>query len=142
MRFEKIKPPARSTPLTELEVEGRCLDLHRKLDFIGMTWGTDETALTLGWAALSEVLIVQQGQALPLGGLALSFTGLQRFEASFQQGRPGELEYFEFRQDPEPTLIFFFAAGTLRLSAEVCRGDLLIEADEEESGSNPSESVQ
>lgn len=137
MRFENCTRPPAQKPLTELQVDGHTLDLNRKLEFVGLTWGCDDSVLTLGWVAATEVLIVRGGQGVPLSGLALTFSGLRRFEAAFDRPQPGEFEYLEYREDPDPELLFFFAGGTLRLSAELCRADLLFEEDEGLPGSEP-----
>ena len=108
------------------------LDLHQKLRLVGLTYGIEPTTATLGWAAVQEVLLVQRGQALPLSGLALHFAQLTRFEVSFQAEPPGQLEYFELRHDPEPTLVFFFEGGTVRISAESCRAELVTDTGEDE----------
>lgn len=108
------------------------LDLHQKLRLVGLTFGIEPTTATLGWAAVQEVLVVQRGQALPLSGLALHFASLTRFEVSFQEEPPGQLEYFELRQDPELTLVFFFEGGTVRVSAEECRAELVTDGGEDE----------
>lgn len=140
IRFMNLKRPALNLALSEIEVEGVRLDLHRKLRLVGLTFGIEPTTATLGWAAVEEMIVVRRGQAVPINGLALHFTALTRFEVSFQQDPPGQLEYFELRNDPETTLLFFFEGGTLRLSCEECRAELVVESDEEEvneSGSEP-----
>ncbi len=140
-RFENLKRPAADVPLAELEVEGVRLDLHQKLRLVGMTFGIDPTSATLGWAAVEELLVVRRGQAVPVSGLALHFTGLTRFEVVFQQAPPGELEYFELRQENETALVFFFEGGTVRIAFSECRGELVTEADEiredDENGPGP-----
>ncbi|MGH9483182.1 MAG: hypothetical protein ACRD1L_13935, partial [Terriglobales bacterium] len=132
--------PALNQALAEIEVEGVRLDLHRKLRLVGLTFGIEPTTATLGWAAVEELVVIRHGQAVPINGLALHFTALTRFEASFHEDPPGQLEYFELRHDPEMTLLFFFEGGTLRLSSEECRAELVIESDDEpvsESGPEP-----
>lgn len=139
-RFANLKRPQANTPLAEIEVEGVRLDLHRKLRLVGLTFGIEPTTATLGWAAVEELLVVRHGQAIPINGMALHFSALTRFEVSFQEEPPGQLEYFELRQDPEPTLVFFFEGGTVRISCEECRAELVTESDEDdghESGPEP-----
>jgi len=120
--------------LAEIEADGLRLDLHRKLRLVGLTFGIEPTTATLGWAAVEEMLVVRNGQAVPLSGLALHFTTLTRFEVSFQTEPPGQLEYFELRNDPEPTLVFFFEGGTVRASASECRAELVTDTEAGESG--------
>ncbi|MGH9393614.1 MAG: hypothetical protein ACRD1E_05545 [Terriglobales bacterium] len=113
------------------------LDLHQKLRLVGLTFGIEPTTATLGWAAMQEMLVVRNGQAIPMSGLALHFTALTRFEVSFQSDPPGQLEYFELRLDPEPTLLFFFEGGTVRASAAECRAELVTDGDLGDSGAEP-----
>lgn len=115
-------------------MDGLRLDLHRKLRLVGLTFGIEPTTATLGWAAEEEMLVEHHGQAIPLSGLALHFTTLTRFEVSFQREPPGQLEYFELRNDPEPTLLFFFEGGTVRVSAAECRAELVTDSEGIESG--------
>jgi hypothetical protein len=140
-RFENLKRPPADVPLAEMEVEGVRLDLHQKLRLVGMTFGIEPTSATLGWAAVEEVLAVRGGQAIPVSGLALHFTGLSRFEVAFQQAPPGELEYFELRQEGETALLFFFEGGTVRIGFGEIRAELVTEADDiredDESGPDP-----
>lgn len=131
MRWSNVHPPKANTPLTEMRVGTTQIDLNAKLQFIGLTWGADDSVVTMGWAAIAEVLVVRGAQVLPLDGLALQFAGLSRLELAFQGREPGALEYFELQDDPEPTMLFFFEAGTIRLTARECRGDLLFESEEE-----------
>lgn len=143
MRWSNIQPPKPNTPLTEMRVGTTQIDLNTKLQFIGLTWGADDSVVTMGWAAIAEVLVVRSAQVLPLDGLALQFAGLSRLELAFQGREPGALEYFELQDDPEPTLLFYFEGGTIRLAAHECRGDLLFESDEEaEPGSEPEPPLQ
>jgi hypothetical protein len=130
-RFENWKRPAPNVALSEIEVEGVRLDLHAKLRLVGLTYGIEPTTATLGWAAVSEVLRVIRGQAVPVTGLALHCIDVSRFEVSFQTEPPGQLEYFELRHDPELTLIFFFEGGTVRLSGGTFRAELITESDDE-----------
>jgi hypothetical protein len=127
--------------LAELEVEGVRLDLHQKLRLVGLTFGIEPTSATLGWAVLGEIHVIRGGQALPICGLALHFSSLTRFEVSFQQKAPGQLDYFEFRHDPEPTLVFFFEGGTVRISGSDCRAELVTDteddAEDDETGTPP-----
>lgn len=136
MQFDRIAPPAPDTPLTELQVEGATLDLHQLLQFIGLTYGAEEATVTMGWAATREVPVRREGKPAVLSGLALTLSDVSRFEVSFQpapESAPdaalmaGSLDYFEFRHDPEPTLVFFFESGTIRLSGGVLRGEVLVE---------------
>ena len=136
-RFENLKRPPLEVPLSELEVEGLRLDLHGKLRLVGMTYGIDPTSATMGWAAIEEVLVVRHGRALPISGLALHFSSLTRFEISFQSEPPGQLDYFELRHDPELTLIWFFEGGTVRISCEECRAELVLEGEEESPEPGP-----
>ncbi len=131
MQWSNIHPPKANNPTTEMRIGTTQIDLNTKLQFIGLTWGADDSVVTMGWAAIAEVLVAREGQVLPLDGLALQFSGLSRLELAFQGQDTGALEYFEFQDDPEPTLLFFFEGGTIRLSARECRGDLLFESDEE-----------
>lgn len=132
IRFINLKRPAANLALSEIEVEGVRLDLHHKMRLVGLTFGIEPTTATLGWAAMEEVLVVRHGQAIPISGLALHCATLTRFEVSFQQQPPGLLEYFELRHDPEMTLVFFFEGGTLRVSCEECRAELVTDGDEDE----------
>jgi len=138
-RFANLKRPPANTPLSEIEVEGVQLDQHRKLRLVGLTFGIEPTTATLGWAAVEEMLVVRHGQAIPINGMALHFASLSRFEISFQQDPPGQLEYFELRHDPEPTMVFFFEGGTVRISCEECRAELVTESDEDEGSDGSSE---
>lgn len=131
MRFQHLKPPAFKTALAEIEVEGTRLDLHAKLQLAGLTYGIAPATVTLGWAARGEIMIVRAGRALQLSGLALHFHGVRRFEVAIPESEPGDLEYFELRRDPEPALIFFFENGTVRVSAEQCHAELVIEGDDD-----------
>ncbi|MGH9416559.1 MAG: hypothetical protein ACRD01_08020 [Terriglobales bacterium] len=121
------------TALADVEVEGVRLDLHRKLRLVGLTYGIEPTTATLGWAAVEDLSVIRAGQAVAVNGLALHFTGLSRFEVSLQEEPPGQLDYFELRQDPEMTLVFFFEGGTLRISADECRAELVTESADEEA---------
>jgi hypothetical protein len=140
-RFENVKRPSADAPLAELEVEGVRLDLHQKLRLVGMTFGIEPTSATLGWAAVEELLVVRGGRAIPVSGLALHFTELSRFEVAFQQSPPGELEYFELRQEGETSLVFFFEGGTVRIGFGELRAELVTESDDiredDESGPDP-----
>lgn len=132
MRFDRIVPPAADTPLAELEVEGAKLDLHGFLQFIGLTYGPDDGSVTMGWTATREVTLRHDGNSGTLAGLALTWTEVSRFEASFQAAagaalRPGAMDYFEFRNDPEATMVFFFELGTLRISGGALHGEVLFE---------------
>lgn len=143
MRFVDIRPPRANTPLTELVVGNTQIDLSSKLQFIGLTWGAEDAMVTLGWAAIAEVLVVHGAQVLPLDGLALQFTGLTRLEIAFQGDQPGALEYFELQKGAEPSLLFYFEGGTVRLSARECSGNLLFEDDsEDESDDSPAAPIQ
>jgi hypothetical protein len=143
LRWSNIHPPKANTALTELRIGSTQIDLNSKVQFIGLTWGADDSVVTMGWAAIAEVLVVRGAQVLPLDGLALQFAGLSRFELAFQGSEPGALEYFELQEDPEPTLLFYFEGGTIRLTPQECRGDLLFESDEEpESDEGPETPVQ
>lgn len=130
MRFHNLKSPTPKTALAEIEVEGTRLDLHAKLQLVGLTYGIAPASVTLGWAARGELLAVRAGRALPVSGLALHFHGVGRFEAAIPESEPGDLEYFEFRRDPEPALIFFFEKGTLRVSADECHAELVMESED------------
>lgn len=143
IRWSNIHPPKANTALTEMRIGSTQIDLNTKMQFIGLTWGADDSVVTMGWAAVAEVLVVRGAQVLPLDGLALQFAGLSRLELAFQGSEPGALEYFELQIDPEPTLLFFFEGGTIRLTPRECRGDLLFESDEEpESEGGPGAPLQ
>lgn len=131
MRWANLHPPKANTPLTEMRVGTTQIDLNAKMQFIGLTWGADDSVVTMGWAAIAEVLVVRGAQVLPLDGLALQFASLSRLELAFQGKEPGALEYFELQADPEPTLLFFFEGGTIRVASRECRADLLFEDEEE-----------
>jgi len=131
MQLENWKRPALNVALEEIEVEGLGLDLHRKLRLVGLTYGIDPTSATLGWAAVAPLIAIRGGQALPISGLALHCSGIARFEVSFQTEPPGQLEYLELRRDPEDTLVFFFEGGTVRISCERCRAELILDGEDE-----------
>lgn len=130
VRFDNWKRPQANQALSEIEVEGVRLDLHDKLRLVGLTYGIEPTTATLGWAAADEVLCVRQGRAIAISGLALHCVELSRFEVSFQNDPPGQLEYFELRHDPELTLIFFFEGGSVRLSGAVFQAELITDTDD------------
>jgi hypothetical protein len=130
-RFDNWKRPAANQALSEIEVEGVRLDLHDKLRLVGLTFGIEPTTATLGWAAAGEVLRVRNGQAVAISGVALHCVELNRFEVSFKNESPGQLEYFELRHDPELTLIFFFEGGTVRLSGALFRAELITDSDDD-----------
>ena len=132
IRFENLKRPPLNVALSEIEVEGTRLDLHGKFRLVGMTFGIEPTTATMGWAAVEEIIAVRQGRALPISGLALHCSSLTRFEVSFQEEPPGQLEYFELRNDPEMSLLFFFEGGTVRISCGECRAELVIESDDDD----------
>ena len=132
IRFENLKRPALNTPLSEIEVEGVRLDLHHQLRMVGLTFGLEPTAATLGWAATGRLMVIRRGRALPISGLALHFVELSRFEVAFAAEPPGQLEYLEVRSEPDPELLFFFEAGTIRIGCAFCRAELVTDADEEE----------
>lgn len=139
IRFENLKRPAANVPLAEIEVEGVCLDLHQKLRLVGLTFGIEPTTATLGWAAVEEMVVIRKGQAVPISGLALHCSDIVRFEVSFQEEPPGQLEYFELRQEKgaekgsaaEVSLRFFFEGGTVRISCDACRAELVTDAEDE-----------
>ncbi|MGH9519841.1 MAG: hypothetical protein ACRD2D_09320 [Terriglobales bacterium] len=161
MRFHNLKSPPFKTALAELEVEGTRLDLHAKLQLVGLTYGIAPASVTLGWAARSETLVIRGGRALPVIGLALHFHGVRRFEVAIPESEPGDLEYFELRRDAQPgggaqgvpaarraraaegrsaevdeetAFIFFFEKGTVRVSAEECHAELVMEGEDDTSG--------
>lgn len=134
MRFQHLKPPAFKTALAEIEVEGTRLDLHASLQLVGLTYGIAPATVTLGWAARGQTTVIRAGRALPLSGLALHFHGVTRFEVAIPSSEPGDLEYFELRRDPDPALIFFFENGTVRVSAEECHAELVLEGEDDVSG--------
>lgn len=141
MKFEQIVAPAAETPLQELEIAGARLDLHDGLRFIGLTYGDEDATVTMGWAARRETTLRGQGAPRRLAGATLTFIGVSRFEVALQappQDAPeaddsasalsfGDLDYFEFRRDPEPALLFFFERGTIRIAAPLARGEVLVE---------------
>jgi hypothetical protein len=141
-RFDGLKPPRVNHPLSEMEVGGVRIDLHQQMKLVGFTYGIEPTTATLGWAAISETLLIRDGQALPISGMALHFSELSRFESAFQTDPPGALEYYELRRAskaaPELEIVFHFEGGTLRIACGLCRGELVIatDDDEEESGTN------
>jgi hypothetical protein len=120
--------------LAEVEVEGVRLDLHQQMRLVGLTYGVEPTSATLGWAVTEEMTIVRGGQLVPVSGLALHFIGLTRFEVAFDQESPGQLDYFELRRDPDPSLRFFFEGGTIRIAAEGCRAELVLGGEEDDGG--------
>lgn len=136
MRFDNWKRPPLDTAVSEIEVEGVRLDLHDKLRLVGLTFGLEPMTATLGWAATSPLLVVRQGRALPVSGLALHGIDLNRFEVAFEAEPPGLLEYFEFRQK-DKSLLFFFEGGTIRLGCAVCRAELVVEGEAETEAASP-----
>ena len=144
LRFERVAPLPLHTPLTEMQVEGAQLDLRNLLQFVGITFGAEEAAVTLGWGVSREVRVRREGQPATLAGLTLTVTGLTRFEVALAANAPGgpvaaaagataalagALEYLEYRLDPDPSLLFFFEGGTIRLCGEVLRGEVLVEQE-------------
>lgn len=149
LRFDRVAPLPLNTPVTELQVEGAKLDLRQLVQLVGVSFGADDGTVTLGWSATQEVRVRREGQPAILAGLALTITGLGRFELSFsaaarRAAQPpagesaasagtaalaGALDYLEYRLDPEPTLLWFFEGGTIRLSGEVLRGEVLVEPE-------------
>ncbi len=145
LRFERVAPLPLNTPLTEMQVEGAKLDLRNLLQFVGITFGAEEAAVTLGWGVTREVRVRREGQPATLAGLTLTVTGLTRFEVALAANAPGgpaataaadaapalagALEYLEYRLDPDPALLFFFEGGTIRLCGEVLRGEVLVEQE-------------
>ncbi|MGH9487896.1 MAG: hypothetical protein ACRD04_09960 [Terriglobales bacterium] len=140
IQFENLKTPALNHPLAQIQVEGLHLDLHRQLHLVGFTFGIEPTSATLGWAAKEPLLVIRSGQALPVSGLALHFSGVSRFEVAFESEPPGQLDYFEFLNDPEPLLRFFFEGGTVRIAGAVCRAELVTGNDDEEEAVSTSSS--
>lgn len=149
LRFDRVAPVPLNTPVTELQVEGAKLDLRHLLQLVGISFGAEEAAVTLGWGVTQEVKVRREGQPARLAGLALTITGLTRFEvsmttAALAAARPaatessteggagamvGALDYLEYRLDPEPSLLWFFEGGTIRASGEALRGEVLVEPD-------------
>lgn len=145
LRFERVAPLPLNTPLTEIQVEGAKLDLRNLLQFVGINFGAEEAAVTLGWGVTREVPVRREGQPATLAGLTLTITGLTRFEVALTTNAAGAapeaaaggataalagtLEYLEYRLDPEPSLLFFFEGGTIRMCGEVLRGEVLVEQD-------------
>lgn len=149
LRFDRVAPLPLNTPATQIQVEGAKLDLRQLLQLVGISFGADDATVTLGWGATQEVRVRREGQPALLAGLALTITGLRRFELSFSaatrhaaQPEAGEtpaaagaaalagaLDYLEYRLDPEPTLLWFFEGGTIRVSGEVLRGEVLVEPE-------------
>lgn len=149
LRFERVAPLPLNTPVTELQVEGAKLDLRQLLQLVGINFGAEDRAVTLGWGAMQEIKVRREGQPAILAGMALTITGLQRFEVSFaaatlRAAQPataatsaeagatplvGALDYLEYRLDPEPTLLWFFEGGTIRVSGDVLHGEVLIEPE-------------
>lgn len=115
-------------------MEGVRLDLHAQLRLVGLTFGVEPTSATLGWAVTEEMTVVRGGQLVPVSGLALHFVGLTRFEVAFEQDPPGQLDYYELRRDPDLTLRFFFEGGTVRLTAQECRAELVLGGGDDEGG--------
>lgn len=107
------------------------LDLHRHLRLVGLTFGIEPTSATLGWAAVEPLHVVRGAQALPVSGLALHFSELTRFEVAFERDPPGQLDYFEFLNDPDPTIRLFFEGGTIRLASALCRAELITGDDDD-----------
>ena len=142
MQFENLKRPPAHTPASEIEVEGLRLDLHQHLRLVGLTFGLEPTAATLGWAAAAPLLVIRRGRAIPVSGLAMHLIELSRFEVAFTGESPGQLEYFELRTGPEAELRFFFEGGTLRLAAAICRAELITEGDEEAEMEPPAGLLQ
>jgi hypothetical protein len=128
MVWDDVLAPPLDTAVSELVVEDVRFDLRESFQFIGLTFGPDDHAVTMGFAARrNDIQIERGGRIVTLGGLALSFNGVTRFETSFPEGRSGDLDYIERRHDPEDTLVFFFEHGTIRVSGSTCRGEILIE---------------
>ena len=143
MKFHNIRTPRTGTPLAEMVVGSTQIDLHSKLQFIGLTLGADDGMMTLGWAVIAEVLVVRGAQVLPLDGLALQFSGLTRIEMSFTAKEPGALEYYELEAGREGALRLHFEGGTMRIVARECRGELLFgEEAEEPDGQDGPLSIQ
>ncbi|MGH9535012.1 MAG: hypothetical protein ACRD2E_09145 [Terriglobales bacterium] len=146
LRFDRVAPLPLNTPVTEIQVEGAALDLRQLLQFVGISFGSEESAVTLGWGVTREVAVRREGQPATLAGLTLTVVGLTRFEVSLtaealRKAQPetpaeghgataalaGALDYLEYRLDPEPSLLFFFEGGTIRLSGTALRGEVLVE---------------
>ncbi|MGH9474869.1 MAG: hypothetical protein ACRD1C_00905 [Terriglobales bacterium] len=119
------------------------IDLHHHLRLVGLTYGIEPTSATLGWAALESLVVIRGGQATPVSGLALHLIEVTRFEVALENEPPGQLDYFEFLKDPEPTLRFFFEGGILRIAAAICRAELITGNDDEDDlASGSSELLQ
>lgn len=132
MQFENLAAPAPDVALSHIEMAGRRLDLHQQFRLVGLTYSAEHDHATLGWSVVSSIRVVRGARALPLEGLVFHFVGLGRFEIAFE--RPaGALEYFEFRHDPEPMILWFFEGGTIRVSAQSFRADFVVAGDNDDS---------
>ncbi len=134
LQFNQIEPLPLNTPVTTLQIEGGAFDLRQLTQFVGLSYGPGQDdelggshAITLGWAATSEVQVQHGGRRALLSGITLTLHNVSRFEISLPRGEAGPLEYIELRHDPEPTLLFFFERGSLRLSGEQLQGEVLLE---------------